>query len=119
MLNFGGRFLAARVVVNDDPVKTHRAVGVALAPLTHQRARGTRSPAGAVAADHGLPLAKTVVITGTDDAGVELGELAMTIDAASAPQAGVEYRAVAVELACRGTTLALTTFRARQALDNR
>ena len=96
--------------MNDDAIKIHRAVGVALAPLTHQRARGTRSPAGAVAADHALPLAKTVVITGTDDAGIELGELAMSVDTTSAPTAGVEDRAVGVELARRGATLALTTF---------
>jgi len=119
MLRVGGRFLAARVVVDDDPVKTHRAVGVAFASFPHQSAHWTRSPAGAVAADRVLLVAKTVLITDTDDAGVELGELAMTVDAASAPPAGVEHRAVAVELACRGTTLALTTFRAGQALDDR
>jgi hypothetical protein len=105
--------------VNDDPVKTHRAGGLAFAPLSHQSARGTRSAAGTVAANRVLPLAKTVVITGTDDAGIELGELAMTVDTASAPQTRVEHRAVAVELACRGTTLALTTFRAGQAFDDR
>src|SRR5688500_3908718 len=99
-------FLTARVVVDDDPVKTHRAVGVAFAPLSHQGARGTRSPAGAVAADCVLPLTKTVDITRANDAGVELSERAMTVDTASAPPAGVEHRAVTVELACRGTTLA-------------
>jgi hypothetical protein len=85
--------------VDDDPVKADRADGLAFAPFPHQRARWTGSPAGAVAADRVLPIAKAVLITGTDDAGVELGELAMTVDSASAPPAGIEHRAVTVELA--------------------
>jgi hypothetical protein len=72
---------------------------MAFAALAHHHALRTRSPAGAVAADRVLPIAKAVLITGTDDAGVELGELAMTVDSASAPPAGIEHRAVTVELA--------------------
>ena len=85
--------------MNDDAIKAHGAVGVALASLSHQGADRARSPAGAVAADRVLPAAETVLVTGTDDAGVELGELAMTVDTTSAPPAGVEHRAVGVELA--------------------
>jgi hypothetical protein len=105
--------------VNDDALKVCGSIRVALTPLSHQGADGARSPAGAVAADRVLPAAKTVLVTGTDDAGVELGELTLTVDTAPAPQAGVEHGAVGVELARRGTTLTLATFRAGQALDDR
>jgi hypothetical protein len=92
-------FLTACVVVNDDAVEVCRSSRVALATFPHQGAIGARSPAGAVAADRVLPTAKTLVIAGTDDAGVELGELALSVDTASAPPAGIEHRAVRVELA--------------------
>lgn len=102
--------LTTRIVVNDDAIKAHGAVGVALASLSHQGADRARSPAGALAADRVLPTGETVLVTVTDDARVELGELAMSVDTTSAPTAGVEDRAVGVELARRGATLALTTF---------
>jgi hypothetical protein len=118
-LRGSGDFLTARVVVDDDPVKTDRAVGVALAPFPHQRARRAWSSAGAVAADRILSIAVTVLISRADDARVEFGELATTVDTASAPPAGVEHRAVTVKLACRGATRALATFRTGKAFDDR
>ena len=99
--------------MNDDAIKAHRAVGVALAPLSHQRSDGARSPAGTVAADRVLSTAKTVIVAGTDDAGIELGELAPAVDTTSTQPAGIEHRALGVELAPRGTALAITTFEAR------
>ena len=85
--------------MNDDAIKTHGPDGVTLAPLSHQGADRARSPAGAVAADRVLPAAKTIFIAGTDDTGVELGELALAVDTASAPPTGIEDRTVGVELA--------------------
>jgi hypothetical protein len=96
--------------VNDDAIKAHGAVGVALASLSHQGADRARSPADALAADRVLPTGETVLVTVTDDARVKLGELAMTVETTSAPQAGIEDRAVGVGHARRGKTLALITF---------
>ena len=96
--------------MNDDPIKVHGADGLALAALAHQGSGGARSPAGAATADRVLPAGEAVVVAGADDAGVELGELAVAIDTAATPQAGVEHRAISVELACPGIALALVTF---------
>ena len=83
---------------------------MALTPLSHQGSVGARSPTGAAAADRVLPAAEAVIIAGADHAGVQLGELATTVATASALAARVERRAVAIEPACRGITLALITF---------
>jgi hypothetical protein len=102
--------LAARIVANDDSIKIHGADGLALTPLTHQGAARARSPAGAAAADRVLPTGEAIVVAGADDTGVELSELAVTIDTTAAPQARVEHCAIGVELACPGKALALIAF---------
>ena len=96
--------------MNNDAIEARGAVDMALTPLSHQGSVGARSPAGAAAADRVLPAAEAVIIASADHAGVKLGELATTVDTTSAPAAGVEHRAVAVELACRGITLSFITF---------
>lgn len=85
--------------MNDDAIKAHGAVGVALTSLSHQGADRARSPAGALAADRVLPTGETVLVTVTDDARVELGELTPAVNTASAPPARVEHCAVRVVLA--------------------
>ena len=72
---------------------------MALAPLSHHGAFGTGPPAGTVAADRVRATAQALYIASTDETGIELGKLAMAVDAASSPQAGVEHRAVGVKLA--------------------
>jgi hypothetical protein len=83
---------------------------MALTPLSHQGSVGARSAAGAAAADRVQPVAEAVIIAGADHAGVQLGELATTVATTSALAARVERRAVTIEPACRGITLALITF---------
>ena len=102
--------LAARIVANDDSIKIHGADGLALTPLTHQGAARARSPAGAAAADRVLPTGEAIVVAGADDTGVELSELAVTVGTTTTPTARVEHRAVGVEVARRGVTLALIAF---------
>jgi len=83
---------------------------MALTALSHECSARAWSAAGAAAADRVLPVAEAVIIAGADHAGVQLGELATTFATTSAPAEGIERRAVAVELACRGITRALMTF---------
>ena len=85
--------------MNDNAIQGCGPIGVALASLSHQGPNGTGPPASAVAADRVLPAIEAVLVASTDHAGVELGELALSADTASAPPAGVEHRAVVVELA--------------------
>src|SRR5215216_5088301 len=105
--------------MNNDAIDVCGTIGVALASLSHQGPDGAGPPASAVAADRVLPAIEAVLVARTDDTGIEFGELAVTIDTASAPPAGVEDRAVVVQLACRRTTLAFTTLGAGQAFDDR
>ena len=105
--------------MNNDAVKAQGAADLALASLSHPGADGARPPAGAAAADRILTTIETIVVAGTYGTGIELGELATTRGATSSPAAGVEHRAVGVYLAGRGTTLALTAFRAWQTFDYR
>ena len=76
--------------MNDDAIEARGAVGVALAPLAHQGANGTRAPASAAAADRVLSVVKAIVIAGADDARIEFGELAVTVCATATPAAGIE-----------------------------
>ena len=80
---------------------------MALAALSHQGADGARAPTGATAADRVLSIGYAIIIAGADDAGIELGELAVTVCTTAPPLAWVEHRAVAVKLASCGVTLAL------------
>jgi hypothetical protein len=77
---------------------------------SHRCSVRARSAAGAAAADRVQPVAEAVIIAGADHAGVQLGELATTVATTSALAARVERRAVTIEPACRGITLALITF---------
>jgi hypothetical protein len=74
--------------VNNDAIEARGAVDVALTPLTHHGSFGARSPAGAAAADRVLFAARAVIIAGADHVGVQLGELATTVDTTSASAAG-------------------------------
>ena len=96
--------------MNDDAIQRGGPIGVALASLSHQGPDGAGPPASAVAADRVLPAIEAVLVARTDDAGIELGELAVTIDTTAAPQAGVEHCAIGFELASPGKALALIAF---------
>ena len=104
--------------MNNDAIHVCGTICVALASFSHQGADWAGSPTGAAAADRILSATEAVLVAGADDARVQLGELAVTIDTASAPPARVEDRAVVVQLACRRTTLAFTTLGAGQAFDD-
>ena len=93
--------------MNNDAIEARGAVGVALAALSHQGADGTRTPAGTAAAGRVLSIGYAIIIAGADDAGIELGELAVTVCTTAPPLAWIEHRAVAVEFASSGVTLAL------------
>ena len=82
--------------MNDDAVKAHGSEGVALAPFSHQGAVGAGPPAGTVTADRVRRTAQALLIAGTDDTGVELGELATAFSAAAAPQAWIEHGTIGV-----------------------
>ena len=71
--------------MNDDALKVHGSEGLALAPFSHNGAIGAGPPAGSVAADRVRPIAQALLITGTDDTGVELGELATPVAATFSP----------------------------------
>jgi len=96
--------------MNNDAIHVCGTIGVALASFSHQCADWAGPPAAAAAADRILAATETVLVAGTDDAGIQLGELTVTIDTASAPPTRVEYRAIVIQLACRGTTLPFATF---------
>jgi hypothetical protein len=62
-----------------------------LTALSHQRSIGARPAAGAAAEDRVQPAAEAIIIAVAGHAGVQLGELATTVAATSAPVEGVKH----------------------------
>lgn len=109
----------AGVVANDDPVKTRRARRSALTTLAHDRSIGAGPAAGALATDGVQAVGDAFLIKRAHDARIELGEFALTVNAARTAAAGVENRAISVHGAPARTTFTGATFVARETVDDR
>jgi hypothetical protein len=111
--------LAAGVIADNEPIAGPGTVSAAFAALSHNRAIRTGKLASSVAAGGVVAALQAVIITGTDDARIELEELTLPRLATHAAPAWVEDRTFFVFLAQLDATLASTALEALQTCGDR